>query len=77
MHSSCNLTEMRLWQDVTWIKIKQLWHMEQHVWSQIQEWTMSDDDYGCGSSSEDKFQNFAMWKDEQDKKAAAGKDGKH
>ena len=51
--------------------------MEQHVWSQIQEWTMSDDDYGCGSSSEDKFQNFAMWKDEQDKKAAAGKDGKH
>lgn len=66
-----------LQEDVTWIKIKQLWHMEQHVWSQIQEWTMADDDYGCGSDNKDKFQNFAMWKDEQDKKAAAGKDGKH
>jgi hypothetical protein len=69
---------MNLEQDVKWQQIKQLWQMEENVWSQIQEWTMSDEDYGNGSRAEDKFVNFHMWKDEQDRKAAAGgKDGKH
>ena len=69
---------MNLEQDVKWQQIKQLWQMEENVWSQIQEWTMSDEDYGGGSRSEDKFMDFGMWKDEQDRKAAAGgKDGKH
>ena len=58
-------------QDINWQKIKALWTLEEREWMNIQEWAMSDDDYGC--SSTEKFSNFGMWKDEQNKSKAAEK----
>jgi hypothetical protein len=62
-------------QDVSWVKIKDLWKAEEFEWGLIQQWTMSDELYGCGSS--DKFANFAMWKEEEMKRLSGDKGKGH
>lgn len=70
-------------QDVNWMKIKDLWIAEEKEWRLIQDWTMSDDLYGCEKpqnqqAQEDmKFPNFAMWKEEEMKRLSGDKGKGH
>jgi len=49
-----------------WDYVKHLAKEQEKEWKKIQDWLMSDDDYGCGDSSH--FNNYMMWSELQERK---------